>query len=127
MLLQTAVLNVYVSNKSESRTFRLLFDSGAHLSYVSPNVKPFLNPEIKTKKGVTLKTFGENKSNQTLDVVKLVVASKIADEDIKLQAFVTDICHPLKNQNTKFAKKNFPSLRNLTLANENCLKSSDTF
>ena len=46
VLLQTAVANVYVSNKSKSRVFRLLFDSGAQLSYVSPKVKALLNPEI---------------------------------------------------------------------------------
>ena len=57
MLLQTAVANVYLSDKSESRDFRLLFDSGAQLSYVSPKVKAFLNPEIKAKKEVVLKTF----------------------------------------------------------------------
>ena len=60
-----------------------------------------------------------------LDVVELVVASKNADEDLRLQAFLTNICHPLKNQNAKFAKKNFSHVRNLTLADENCLKSSD--
>ena len=42
--------------------FRLLFDSGAQLSYVSPKLKAFLNPEIKAKKEVILKTFGENMS-----------------------------------------------------------------
>ena len=31
----------------------------------------------------------------------------------------------LKNQNTKFAKKNFSHIRTLILADENCLKSSD--
>ena len=55
---------------------------------------------------------------------RVVVASKTADEHIKLQAFVSDICHPLKNQNRKFAKKNFSHIRNLTPADENCLKSS---
>ena len=88
-------------------------------------MKAILNPEIKVKKEVVLKTFNENTSKKILDVVELVVASKTADEDIKLQAFVTDVCHPLKNQNTKFAKKNFSHIRNLTLADENCLKSSD--
>ena len=107
VLLQTAVANVYLSKKSESRTFRLLFDSGAQLSYVSPKVKAFLNPEIKAKKEVILKTFGKNTITKILEVVELVVAPKTADDDVKLQAFVTDICHPLKNQNTKFAKKNF--------------------
>ena len=128
VLLQTAVANIYLSDKSESRAFRLLFDSGAQLSYVSPKVKAFLNPEIKAKKEVVLKTFGENTSTKILEVVELVVASKTADDDVKLvklQAFVKDICHPLKNQNTKFAKKNFSHIRNLTLADENCLKSSD--
>ena len=125
MLLQTAVANVYVSGKSESRAFCLLFDSGAQLSYVSPKVRAFLNPEIKAKKEVVLKTFSENTSNEILEVVELVVTSKTADEDIKLQALVTDICHPLKNQNTEFAKKNHSHIRNLTLADENGLKSSD--
>ena len=31
----------------------------------------------------------------------------------------------MKNQNTKFAKKNFSRIRNFTLADENCLKSSN--
>ena len=110
VLLQTAVANVYLSDNSESRTFRLLFHSGTQLSYVSPKVKTFLNPEIKAKKEVVLKTFGKNTSTKILEVVELAVASKTADDDVKLQAFVTDICHPLKNQNTKFAKKNFHTL-----------------
>ena len=92
---------------------------------MSPKLKALLNPEIKAKKEVVLKTFGENTSKKLLDVVELVVASKAADEDIKLQAFVTDICHPLKNQNRRFAKKNFSRIRNLTVADENCLKSYD--
>ena len=124
-MLQTAAANVFVSDKSESRAFRWLFDSGAQLSYVSPKVKAFLNPKIKAKKEVVLKTFGENKNSKILEVVKLVVASKTADDNIKLRAFVTEIYHPLKNQNTKFAKKNFSHIRNLTLADENCSKSSD--
>ena len=122
VLAQTGVANVYVSDKSENRAFRLLFDSGTQLSYVSPKVKAFLNPGIKTKKEVVLKTFGENTSNKILEVVELVLAPEITDEDIKLQAFVTDICHPLKNQNTNFTKKNFSHIRNLTLADENRLK-----
>ena len=70
-------------------------------------MKAFLNPEIKAKKEVILKTFGENTITKILEVVELVVAPKTADDDVKLQAFVTDICHPLKNQNTKFAKNKF--------------------
>ena len=46
--------------------FRLLFDSGAQLSYVSPKLKAFLNPEIKAKREVILKTFGENMSTKIL-------------------------------------------------------------
>ena len=105
MLLQTAVANVYVSGKSESRTFCLLFDSRAQLSYVSPKVRAFLNPEIKAKKEVVLKTFSENTSNEILEVVELVVTSKTADEDIKLQALVTDICHPLKKSKYGICKE----------------------
>ena len=83
-MLQTAITNDYVSNKSESSTFGLLFDSGAQLSYVSPKLRTFLNPEIKAKKIVVLKTFGENASNKTLDIAEWVVALKTADKGIKL-------------------------------------------
>ena len=107
MQLQTAVANVYVSDKSESRPFRLLFDSGAQLSYLSPKVKALLNPEITAKKDVVLKTFGENTSNKILDVVELVFASKTAGGDIKLQALVTDICHPLKIKTRNLQRKTF--------------------
>ena len=107
VLLQTAVANVYLSDKSESRAFRLLFDSRARLSYVSPKVKAFLNPEIKAKKEVVLKTFGENTSTKILELVELVVASKTADDDIKLQAFVTDICHFQKSKHEIFKGKLF--------------------
>ena len=79
MLPQTGVANVYVSDKSENIAFRLLFDSGTQLSYVSPKVKAFLNPGIKAKKEVVLKTFGENTSNKILEVVELVVAPKTTD------------------------------------------------
>ena len=73
VLFQTAVANVYLSNKSESRPFCLLFDSGAQLSYVSPKVKVFLNPEIKAKKEVVLKKFDKNSSNKKLGVVELLL------------------------------------------------------
>ena len=66
MLHQTAVANVYVSDKSESRVCRLLFDRGAQLSHVSPKVKALLKPEINAKKEVVLKTFGENTSLKTI-------------------------------------------------------------
>ena len=98
---------MFVSDKSESRAFRLLFDSGAQLIYVSPKVKALLNPEIKTKKEVVLKTVGENTSKKLWDVVELVFASKTAEKDIKLQTFVTDICHPLKKSKHEVCKEKF--------------------
>ena len=55
------------------RAFRLLFDSAAQLSYVSPKVKAFLNLEIKGKREVALKMFRENTSNKVLEVVELQV------------------------------------------------------
>ena len=88
LLLQTAVANVYVSNKSESRAFRLLFDSCTQLSYVSPTVKAFLNPEIKAKKEVVLKTFGENTNNKTLDVVELLLNQKLLTRILNYKSFL---------------------------------------
>ena len=83
----------------------------AHLSYLNSKAKAFLNPEIKAKKEVVLKTFSGNTGNIILDVVELVVASKTADEDIRLQAFVTDICLPLKNKARNLQTKLFKKFR----------------
>ena len=86
--------------------FFFLFDSGAQLSYVSPKVKAFLNPEIEVRKEVALKTFGENTGYET-DVVELVVPSKSTEKGITLQAFVTDIYQRLKNQTQNLQRKTF--------------------
>ena len=49
----------------------------------------YLHSEIKAKKDVVLKTFGENMSNKILDAIAIVVASKTTDKDIKfLQIFI---------------------------------------
>ena len=87
--------------------FPLLFDNSAQLSYVNPKGKAFFNPEIKAKKEVVLKMFSRNRSIKILGVAELVVSSKTGEEDIRLQAFITDICFSFEKNNTKFAEKIF--------------------
>ena len=91
--------------------FPLLFDNGAQLSYVNPKGKAFFNPEIKAKKEVVLKMFSGNRSIKILGVAELVVSSKTGDEDIRLQAFVTDKCFSLKKTTQNLQRKLFKKFR----------------
>ena len=64
----------------------------------------YLHSEIKAKKDVVLKTFGENMSNKILDAIEIVVASKTTHQDIEFlqnfiyQSFIIGCRHFLKKR-----------------------------
>lgn len=93
VLLQTAKTTVSSADEKYAAKFRLLFDSGSQMSYVTPRVRDILN----------LTTFGGEITNKVLDV----------------QAFVSEICLPLTNQNIEQAKAGQPFLKDLPLADQN--------
>ena len=73
VLLQTAM--VIVTNKENTESCRLLFDSCSQLSYVSPSLhkKVFL-PTIGRKQ-ISIKTFGNQTQTQTLDMVQFSIVT----------------------------------------------------
>ena len=119
VLLQTAVTNVSSTDEKHSHKVRLLFDSGSQMSYVSPRVRDLLKLETVQTKEMSIKTFGGERRNKVLDLVNICVKTKDPNFNIYIQAFVSDICHPLTNQNIEQAKFSQQFLKDLDLADEN--------
>lgn len=119
ILLQTARASVFSNDKSVSKSFRILFDTGSQLSYVSPKVKDCLNLKPLSQSKVSVKVFGGTHSLQTLDQVNIFVKDSSGFESICVNAYVSDICQPLTGQAIEIAVKRFPHLQNLKLADSN--------
>ncbi|XP_057298583.1 uncharacterized protein LOC130629417 [Hydractinia symbiolongicarpus] len=118
VLLQTASAEIFSDDKNCHR-FRILFDSGSQMSYISPQAAEKLKLKTIDKKQMCLKTFGGAKQNKTLDMVRFTVKTKNDEENITVNAFVSEICYPLTNQNIEGAKSNYPFLCRLDLADSN--------
>ena len=117
VLLQTAQANVYNIDKSKSSNSRLFFDLGSQLSYITPKLREKLGLRTVGKREMSIKTFGGGRQTKVLDIVDFFVQTE--DGLIKINAFVSEICYPLRGQNTKFAKENYSHLKNLKLADFN--------
>ena len=71
VLLQTARAQVASVDGKKSTNSRLLFDSGAQMSYVTPRVRDLLNLQTIAKKEMSIKTFGGARYTKELDIPSL--------------------------------------------------------
>ena len=80
--------------------------------------------KLKTekKRSVSIKSFGNAKTENTLDEVKLVVHVE-NEEKIYVNTLVTDICLPLYDQAIEIGVGKYPHLQNLSLADSNVSNS----
>ena len=119
VLLQTARADVYSPDGSKHRNLRILFDSGSQQSYISPKARKVLQLKTVKERTVSIKSFGNKKTENTLDEVKFAVKSLNGNDFININALVSEICHPIENQAIEVAVKNYPHLRDLNLADSN--------
>ena len=116
--MKTAKAVISSSDEKHSKTTRLLFDS-AQLSYVSPKTCDDLKLQSIGQRTVEIKTFGNNKTIKTVDVVKIIVKSRDQSLNISVTALVADICQPVEQQTIEIAQKKFDHLKQLPLADSN--------
>ena len=118
ILLQTAKAKVSSpGNPLDSANVRILLDSGAQRSYVSYRLCDKLSlPKIGSEK-VLIKTFGNDEPCLTsCDIVQLRIACPDG-LNLFIKAYTIPIvCSPLSDQSIGLAKKSYPHLRNLPLA-----------
>ncbi|XP_066910124.1 uncharacterized protein [Clytia hemisphaerica] len=120
VLLQTAVAKI--KNGKNSENLRLLFDSGSQQTYISPEAKKLLKLEPIDKKTVSIKSFGNGKSEKDLELVEFEVISK-TNEKVLVKALVSDICLPIENQPIEVAVKSYSHLQGIELADSNLYNS----
>ena len=89
----------------------------------SHETRKLLNLKTQEKRTVSIKSFGNAKSENILDVVEFTVHAKHG-ETINVEALVSDICLPIENQAIETTVEQYPHLQNLTLADSNVMNSS---
>ena len=116
ILLQTAVAKLSAFNSNKTTDVRMIFDTGSQKTYVTNEVRNFLQlPTLRTE-NIFVNTFGNHDTKpKTVDVVplKFIVNGKV----IVIEALCSPcICSDIFAQNVSKASRNFSHLQNLQLA-----------
>ena len=75
---------------------------------------------IDKKKEISIITFSKNVTLKTIDIVQVATKAKNSDMTIYINAFVSDICyHLFEEQNIDLPQEEFKNLKNLYLADRN--------
>ena len=119
VLLQTARAQVCSPDERYSHNFRILFHSGSQQTYISPLVREILHLKASDRKNMSIKTFGHHQDTKSLEVVKFAVKSVDKNMSIYVNAFVSDICYPVENQQINLAQERYEHLEKLPLADDN--------
>ena len=107
-------------DEKQTKNIRILFDNGAQLNYVSPKVCRDLKLFPTDKKEISIKTFGKHVPWKTMYIVQVAIKAKNSDMEIYINAFVSDMCYPLEEQNIDLAQEQFrfSGLESRRIANE---------
>ena len=87
VFLQTARAKITSVDKRNCQNFRILFDNGSQLSYISPQGAKNLNLKLLGKKNIVVKIFGNVKTLKKLDMLQFAVKSKGENLNIYISAF----------------------------------------
>ena len=116
ILLQTAYAKLSSFNSNKTNDVRIIFDTGSQKTYVTNDVKKYLNlPTLRTGQ-IFVKTFGNYHSEpRTVDAVplKFIVDGK----KVVIEAMCAPyICSDIFGQNVRHASSNYAHLKNIKLA-----------
>ena len=116
-LLQTARVRVKSPQEQQSRTVRLILDSGSQKSYVTREIKDALGLPVIGKDKLLIKTFGKTSPKiTTCEIVQFTISCKDGT-DFTMQAYVVPvICTPISNQVVSLAVEKYDHLRKIELA-----------
>ena len=112
-------------NAEVSADVQLLLDVGSQKSYITHKLSENLALPILRKEKILIKTFGDERAKlTTCNVVQLCV--ECADGlNVYIDAYVVPlICSPVTNQCIEFARKNYPHLTDLPLADNSTGETS---
>ena len=125
ILLQTAfVVAKNPQDPSRKVKLRVILDSGSQRSYISEKARNTLDLASKKRENMVIKVFGSTEGKETsCDIVAVDLSGRNSNFNVEINALVVPtICSPIQGQTIRFAKKMYPHLQNLHLAdfpNEN--------
>ena len=119
VILQTARANIFSTDEKHSSNARVLFDSGSQLNYITPELHNHLKLKSLGKQKVSIKTFGQTVVEKELEKVKVCIKSHDNNENFYVEAFVSDICFPIEQQNINLAQQQYEPLCKVRLADSN--------
>ena len=88
-ILQTAECIVYNPKTKTRKTIRILLDSGSTRTYITNDLKSFLNLEPSCVEDISMLTFGNKKTiRKSVDLVKVLISSNLEanNEIIEVEA-----------------------------------------
>ena len=75
------------------------------MSYINTQAAKNLNLKSLRKQYIVVKIFGNVKALKKLDIVQFVIKSNDENLNTYINAFITDICHPVEHQQTDLENK----------------------
>ena len=90
IILRTAKAEISSRDGKKSAQVRILLESGSQQSYISHKTKKLLNLKTQEKRTVSIKSFGNAKRENILDVVEFTINAK-QGEKINVEALVSDL------------------------------------
>ena len=93
---------------------RVLFDCGAHRSFVMKTTKDIPGLNVISKEWVTITTFGQTEGRpQLMEVVEVSLCPVGRGENVKIQAYVVPDISQVRNEHVEIVKTDYPHLHNI--------------
>ena len=93
---------------------RVLFDCGAHRSFVMKTTKDIAGLNVIRKESVTITTFGQTEGRpQLMEVVEVNLSPVGRGEIVKIQAYVVPDISQVRNEHVEIVKTDYPHLRDI--------------
>ena len=90
---------------------RVLFDCGAHRSFVTKTTKDIAGLSVIRKEWVTITTFGQTEGRpQLMEVVEVNLCPGGREENVKIQAYVVPDISQVRNEHVEIVKTDYPHL-----------------
>ena len=104
-------LQVNAVSRGKHSKIRLLLDSCSNQSFVSPEVVKRLKLPIKGHAPLSINSFDKGLVTKVFDICSVTIKSLFNDHCVTIDAFVSDLCHPLASPKVDVSR--YPHLKGL--------------
>ena len=99
-------IQVKAVSQNTSSKVRLLLDSCSNQSFVSPELVKKLKLPIKGQAKLSINSFDKGVVTKVYDICSLTIKSLTNNQSVVIDAFVSDLCHPLATPKVNLSRFN---------------------